>query len=125
MSAQSLKNHLIKYHNPNPPRKSIRHVGYIPTSQDPGNESNQILAEPPTPQTPVTSIQANSFYKHQDGSNTPTHQQQPPNANANPSQADPNQEQQSLAAVSPPKLSKSIVEQLCQITDEKEQSAQW
>ena len=31
----------------------------------------------------------------------------------------------SQGAEAPPKLSKSIVEQLCQITDEKEQSAQW
>ena len=33
VSAQSLTNHLNKYHNPNPPRKSIRQVGHIPTTR--------------------------------------------------------------------------------------------
>lgn len=33
VSAQSLTNHLNKYHNPNPPRKSIRQVGYISTTR--------------------------------------------------------------------------------------------
>src|SRR5579871_1584664 len=33
VSAQSLTNHLNKYHNPNPPRKSIRQVGHISTTR--------------------------------------------------------------------------------------------
>ena len=33
VSTQSLTNHLNKYHNPNPPRKSIRHVGHIPVAR--------------------------------------------------------------------------------------------
>ena len=33
VSAQSLTNHLNKYHNPNPPRKSIRQVGHIPMTR--------------------------------------------------------------------------------------------
>jgi hypothetical protein len=33
VSAQSLTNHLNKYHNPNPPRKLIRQVGHIPTTR--------------------------------------------------------------------------------------------
>ena len=33
VSAQSLTNHSNKYHNPNPPRKSIRRVGHIPMTR--------------------------------------------------------------------------------------------
>ncbi|KAH8803560.1 hypothetical protein F5884DRAFT_904077 [Xylogone sp. PMI_703] len=68
VSAQSLKNHLNKHHNSNPPRKSIREVRRIPTirsgnavrltgqpwnssisrtSQDSGNESDQSIYIPP------------------------------------------------------------------------------
>src|SRR5579871_2454248 len=39
VSAQSLKSHLNKYHNPNPPRKSIRQVGHISTTRSGLNAS--------------------------------------------------------------------------------------
>jgi hypothetical protein len=33
VSAQALKNHVTKHHNPNPARKSIRRVGYVATKR--------------------------------------------------------------------------------------------
>jgi hypothetical protein len=44
VSAQSLRNHLNKYHNPNPPRKSIRQVGHISTTRS-GNAASLVILQ--------------------------------------------------------------------------------
>ena len=44
VSAQSLRNHLNKYHNPNLPRKSIRQVGHISTTRS-GNAASLVTLQ--------------------------------------------------------------------------------